>query len=53
MNPQPQNNDFLENGLKNWALVNQSTSEVDFDDERTKTDKFRLEKIVLGQVRGD
>ena len=33
--------------------MNRSTSEVDFDDERTKIDKFRPKKIVLGQVRGD
>ena len=48
-----QNNKFVENGSKNWVLVNWSTNKVNLDDKRMKINKFRLEKIVLGQVRGD
>ena len=33
--------------------MNQTTSKVDSDDEKMKIDKFILNKIVLGIVRGD
>ena len=46
-----QNNEFVDSGLKNWVLVNQTTSKVDFDDKRMKVDKFKLKKIVLGTIR--
>ena len=45
-----QNNEVVESGLENWALVNQTTNKVDFDDKRMKIDKFKLKKIVLGTV---
>ena len=48
-----QNNEFVDSGLKNWVLVNQTTSKVDFDDKRMKVDKFKLKKIVLGTIRRD
>ena len=46
-----QNNEFVDSGLKNWVLVNQTTSKVDFDYKRMKVDKFKLKKIVLGTIR--
>ena len=39
--------------LENWALMNQTTSKVNFDDKKMKIDWFNLKKIVLGTVRGD
>ena len=48
-----QNNEFVESGLENWALVNQTTNKVDLDDKRIKIDKFKLKKIVLNTIRGD
>ena len=48
-----QNNEFVENGSENWALVNQTTSKVDLDDKKMKIDKFKLKKIIIGTVRGD
>ena len=48
-----QNNKFVENGLENWVLVNQTTTKVDLDDKRIKIDKFKLKKIVLSTIRRD
>ena len=45
-----QNNEFVESGLENWALVNQTTDRVYFDHKIMKIDKFKLKKIVLGKV---
>ena len=47
------NNEFVESGLENWALMNQIITKVDSDDKRMKMNKFELKKIVLGTVRGD
>ena len=33
--------------------MNQITTEVDSDDKKMKTNKFKLKKIILGTVRGD
>ena len=33
--------------------MNQTTSEVGFDDKKMKIDRFKLKKIVLGTVRED
>ena len=48
--PKTQNNEFVESGLENKALMNQATSKVDFDEKKMKIDKFKLKKIVLGIV---
>ena len=48
-----QNNEFVENGLENWALINQTNVKVDLDDKWMKLNGFMLKKIVLGTVRGD
>ena len=48
-----QNNEFIESGLENWALMSYTTSKIDLDDMKRKVDWFELKKIVLGQVRGD
>ena len=53
LGPKNPNNEFVNSGLENWTLVNQTTNEVDFDDKRMKIDKFKLKKIILGTVRGD
>ena len=50
--PKSLNNEFVESGLENWTLVNQ-TSKANFDDKRMKVDKFKLKKIVLGTIQGD
>ena len=50
LGPKNPNNEFVNSGLENWTLVNQTTNEVDFDDKRMKIDKFKLKKIVLGTV---
>ena len=47
------NNEFVENWLENWALINQTNVKVDPDDKRMKLDRFVVKKIVLGTVRGD
>ena len=41
---------FVESGLENWTLMNQTTSKVDSDDKKVKIDWFNLKKIVLGTV---
>ena len=48
-----QNNEFVENGLENRALINQTNVKVDLDDKWMKLNGFMLKKIVLGTVRGD
>ena len=53
LGPKSLNNEFVESGLENWTLVNQTTSKANFDDKRMKVDKFKLKKIVLGTVRRD
>ena len=46
------NNEFVENGLGNWVLVNQTNLRMDSDVERMKKKGFRLKEIVLGKIRG-
>ena len=54
LGPKSLNNEFfVDSGLKNWTLVNQTTSKANFDDKRMKVDKFKLKKIVLGTIQGD
>ena len=47
-----QNNEFVECGLKNWALVNQTNPKKDSNDKRMKRKKGCVENVVLGKVRG-
>ena len=42
------NNEFVENGLGNWVLVNQTNLRMDSDVERMKKKGFMLKQIVLG-----
>ena len=46
------NNEFVENGLGNWVLVNQTNLRMDSDVERIKNKGFMLKQIVLGKIRG-
>ena len=46
------NNEFVENGLGNWVLVNQTNLRMDSDVERMKKKGFMLKQIVLGKIRG-
>ena len=48
--PKSPNNEFVENGLKNWVLINQSNLRMDSDVERMKKKEFVLEQIVLGKI---
>ena len=40
----PKNNEFVESGLKNWALVNQTKTRRDLDDKRMKRKRVVLKK---------
>ena len=46
------NNEFVENGLGNWVLVNQTNLRMDSDVERMKKKGFMLKQIVPGKIRG-
>ena len=48
-----QYNEFIENGLENYALMNWTTIMVGLDDLKAKINKFYPKKIVLGTIRGD
>ena len=50
--PESPNNEFVENGLKSWVLINQTNLRMDSDVERMKKKGFVLEQIVLGKIRG-
>ena len=50
--PKSPNNEFVENGLKNWVLINQTNLRMDSDVERMKKKGFVLEQIVLSKIRG-
>ena len=52
LGPKNPNNEFVENGLENWVLVNQTNLRMDSDVERMKKIGFVLEQIVLGKIRG-
>ena len=44
LGPKSPNNEFLENELENWALVNQTNLRMGSDVERMKKKGFGLEK---------
>ena len=50
--PKSPNNEFVENGLKSWVLINQTNLRMDSDVERMKKKGFVLEQIVLSKIRG-
>ena len=52
LGPKSPNNEFVENGLENWVLFNQTNLRMDSDVERMKKKGFVLEQIVLGKIRG-
>ena len=52
LGPKSPHNEFVENGLENWVLVNQTNLRMDSDVERMKKIGFVLEQIVLGKIRG-
>ena len=43
LGPKSPNNEFVENGLENWVLVNQTNLRMDSDVERMKKKGFVLE----------
>ena len=43
LGPKNPNNEFVENGLENWALINQTNLGMDLDVERMKKKGFELE----------
>ena len=47
----PKNNEFVEGGLENWALINQTNTGNDSDDKRMKRKRIVLKNIVLSKVR--
>ena len=48
-----QNNEFVDGGLKNWVKMSWITNNVGSIDKNRDTDWIKLEKIILGIVRGD
>ena len=52
LGPKSPNNEFVEDGLENWVLVNQTNLKMDSDVERMKKKGFMLKEIVLGKIRG-
>ena len=52
LGPKSLHNEFVENGLKNWVLINQTNLRMDSDVERMKKKGFVLEQIVIGKIRG-
>ena len=44
LGPKSPNNEFVENGLENWDLVNQTNLRMDSDVERMNKKGFVLEK---------
>ena len=52
LGPKSPNNEFVENGLENWVLVNQTNLRMDSDVERMKKIGFVLEQIVIGKIQG-
>ena len=43
----PQNNKFVESGLKNWAKMSWMANKVDLNDKNRKINGFQLKKVVL------
>ena len=52
LGPKSPNNEFVEDGLENWVLFNQTNLRMDSDVERMKKIGFVLEQIVLGKIGG-
>ena len=52
LGPKSLHNEFVENGLENWVLFNQTNLRMDSDVERMKKIGFVLEQIVLGKIGG-
>ena len=52
LGPKSPNNEFVEDGLENWVLVNQTNLKMDSDVERMKKKGFVLEQIILGKIQG-
>ena len=52
LGPKSPSNEFVENRLEKWALVDQTNLIMDSDIERMKKRGFMLESIVLGKIRG-
>ena len=50
--PKSPNNEFVENWLKNWVLINQTNLRMDSNIEIMKKKGFVLEQIVLSKIRG-
>ena len=48
-----QNNEFVDSGLENWVKMSRTTDKVGSNDKNRKIDWFKLNKIILGIVRGD
>ena len=42
LGPKSPNNEFVENGLENWALINQTNLRMNSDVERKKKNGFVL-----------
>ena len=47
-----QNNEFIENELKNWVKMSWTTNSMGLNDKNKKINWFNLEKIVIGTIRG-
>ena len=52
LGPKSPNNEFVENELEDWTLVNQTNLRMDLDVERMKKKRFVLGQIILGKIRG-
>ena len=52
LGPKSPNNVFVDDGLENWVLVNQTNLKMDSDVERMKKKWFVLEQIILGKIQG-
>ena len=52
LGPKSPNNEFVDDGLENWVLVNQTNLKMDSDVERMKKKGFVLEQILLRKIRG-
>ena len=46
------NNEFIENGLENWVLVNRTNLRMGSNRKVMKRKGFVVKKIVIGRIRG-
>ena len=46
------NNEFIENGLENWVLVNRTNLRMGSDRKVMKRKGFVVKKIVIGRIQG-